>query len=178
MTDYAPKIISQIRFVVVDEETAQRHTAKFAFTLYEPQAEGIDVAANMTASALEATKRGYALTLVHGKLWRVPIGWSDWWDDAKLSPCDAARALAAVRAFAIWDAGRNRTRGERGPGLAGLERRDFLLSAVLLRIARGMSWRGAVENTLNEYETESTARDSAALLQVLKRHLRGLPPAA
>jgi hypothetical protein len=177
MTDYAPEV-SQIRLVIVDEEAGERHTVTLKVPFYEPIAHGIDTAERMTASAIEADATGYVLTLVHGKLWLVPDGWSDWWADGALSPCDGARALAAHHAFTIWAASRERARGEHGPSLEGLERRDFLLSAVLLRIVRGMSWRGAVENTLNEYEPESTARDSAALLQTLKRYLRGLPPAA
>lgn len=174
MTEYAPEQ-HEVRFILNDEETGERHTVTFPIPLYEPIADRMDAALFMTASELEVDELGYSLTLVHGKLRILPDDWETWWASHGMTQSCGARALAALCAFSIWCTNRARSRGEHGPIRDGLERRDFLVSAVLLRIANGMSWRSAVENTLDEYEPESTRRESDALLQLVKRYLRGLP---
>lgn len=175
MNDYAPSVTIIELWLIAED--GQRLRATFPFPLPEPMANYIDAARRMTASAIEVDSRGLSLTLVMGKLLWSHDEWAEWWESAGLVSCAGIAGLAAHRAFCMWDQARDRRRGEHGPPDAGIEERDHMLSAALVGIAQGLSFRAAVAAAFEQYKPEASAADEVALLRRVTRYLRGVPDA-
>jgi hypothetical protein len=144
--------------------------ATFALALDVEQLDSMDGAEHMTASELAVDASGLLLTLpvVGGRLRYLPETWRGWWPTSGFTDCDGIRALAVLRAFALWESSRPRHRGEHGPPAAGDDLRRLLLSAALAAVANGLSYRAAVNHALDEHDL---CGSHEALLRRLKRHM-------
>ncbi len=170
MTDYSRKT-TRIQLVIEDPDAGERHKVEISVPLNDVQSDSIDTAQVMSGTNLAAIANGPTVDLIHGRL-RLPVSsqWKDWWAAAKLQDCSGPQALAALRAFAIFSSAK-KGRGERGPNKDSADRNDFMIAAVLVRLARGMSRRAAVESALIEFEPESRTKDSEALMRSVTRYL-------
>lgn len=170
-TGHEPEIVT-IRIDLVEAETGERFKTSIPLPMYAPAVDYADAATNMTASRLLVSERGFTVFLVFGYLEYQEDLWAEWWQLHALHESEGLNALAAMQAFSLWRQTRKRGRGERGKHRSGIHRREFLICAALVEIARGKSQRAAVEAALNEHAPESTVKDAEALLRAVKRHLR------
>ncbi|GMV31979.1 MAG: hypothetical protein AMXMBFR59_41040 [Rhodanobacteraceae bacterium] len=164
---------------VYDSTTGEAHRATIELMMYEPQALEINARSVMNATGFFVDRTGIEIYLLQGTVREHPEHWEEAFDALGLAgEYDGLGALAAVQAICLWLQQRKRTRGARGPGKKNQDARDFLLSAALVRMAKGKRMRQAVCEVLTEYEDVGvvpwrfeTAEES--LLQMVKRHLKG-----
>jgi hypothetical protein len=160
-----------ITCVLIDLDQGERLKCTFRVPMYQPQIHAFNFTAQMIASDIVASEAGIGFVFENGIYSHQPIHWMEWWEASNASEVNGLQALATMHAFLLWTQTRGRARGERGPNVRQRDRRNFLLAAVLSEIAAGRSRRQAVSIVLEEHEPASKARDEAALLRYVTRHL-------
>lgn len=157
-----------LRFLepVVDQLTGEAFRISMRFPLFEIQLESGDFADVMDANHLVADRSGFGFDLIHGRFRHEPEGWSAAWTKLGLPAlAEGFRAFAAMKATQAA-----MVRADEHPlGPRPDDFRDFLLAAVLKRLAEGESWRAAVA-AVNE-EFDPTGSDET-LLRALSRYLK------
>lgn len=161
---------------IYDPAAGKWHTLNLGMPLYAPQAEAIRAEPVMKATDFTVTSVGIEFNLIgRAKFLHMPPGWPAAFDSAGLHGTykDMA-ALSAFHAVYLQLGLQTRGRGERGASRANREVRDFLVAAVLVRIAKGTSQRVAVCEVVTEYDRLLPWPFRAAqntLWTLVKRHL-------
>lgn len=124
----------------------------FTMPVWQAQADLIDAAQVMTATAITATARGVRFDLVdRAQIWHEASHWRAAWAALGLpESIDGGAAVAdTCRAIEAWHAAQPRRRGQRGLGKDHAEM-DELIATALVKIVEGQSHRAAVAATLEE----------------------------
>jgi hypothetical protein len=169
----------------IEAKAVHRMTAELA--LYEPQAlalgllppDGLEsgiTAPVVLAQGFGIDREGIVLYLTKRAYRHNPERWAEAYDACGLTGFyEGLQGLAALRAISMQTGLQTRKRGQRGSGKRRQYERDFLLSAALVRIARGMSYRVAVCDALSEYDDITPWRFEVAqnaLLVLVSRFIR------